>query len=163
MNSAVMHPLQCKVACYSKRMASQFDPSSGLPDPIVEDDQQEDWERLRPEQSPIDAQIEVTHGHLEHYLTDLVALQTSLKNLLNAPDDATRDPEHFHLEVIRLLTKIAAHSERTATLTAVTARNEPLSVSIPRLAKMLGISVNTLRTRLMIGAGASDDPLEETR
>lgn len=134
-------------------------PGSALNGPM----QQGDWEKLRPEQSPLDAQIEVTHSHLSHYLADLAALQTSLQNLLDAHDDATREPDHFHLEVIRLLTKIATHSERTATLTAVTARSEPLAVSIPRLARMLGISVNTLRARLMIGEGSTDDPLEGMR
>lgn len=92
----------------------------------------------------------------------LTALAEELRQFADAVevlrDNPPGEDRHGYVEAVSLASRAASAAYVRANHLAYVARSEPAQVSIPRLAAALGVSVNTLRTRLpRIGKGSKPD------
>lgn len=101
-----------------------------------------------------------TVARLETFIESLDQTKGSLNHLIANPGS----PSRLHLEALNLLRVLIDQGSITSHVIAGAANEEPLRLSIPRLAEAMGISVNTLRSRLpSISQGVekvTDDPFD---
>ena len=105
-----------------------------------------------PKQAAIDA-------HLSQFIAEMRAVTDAAETLLNSPGP---DAPHAHLEAVRLTAQARDIAGTACEHIAYTANQEPNRVSIPRLASMMRVSINTLRARLpQIAQGVEREPFTE--
>lgn len=134
-----LHFQQCRFACYYDRVTEQ--PWDAAP--------------------VLDPQRAAMNAHLAAFITDMRALADSAETLLSRPGP---DVPHDYLEAVTLAAKASQQAGVRAEHMAYTAHGageEAHTVSIPRLARAMRMSVNTLRTRLP-GIGKGSQPDAET-
>lgn len=97
---------------------------------------------------------------LKVFADDLRRAADGLETLGGNPEPEP-DTKHFHAEVVRQVAIVRDRCAKEADQFAYIANAKPDSVSINRLASMLGISVNTLRAKLPPLQQGTDEPTDE--
>lgn len=123
---------------------------------ISQDTTKHAWMLNLPGSDPKQAAIT---NHLSQFIADIRSMADAAETLLNNPGP---DPAHAALEAVRLTAQARDLSVTACEHIAYTAHQEPNRVSIPRLADMMSVSINTLRRRLpKVAQGVDREPFTE--
>lgn len=107
-----------------------------------------------PEPPISDPQRAAVFAHLASFVTEMHSLTAAAETLI---EDPGQDDAHAYVEAISLAARARKVSVLRAEAMAYAAHQSPASVSIPRLARALQMSVNTLRSRLPRVAKTPDE------
>lgn len=92
----------------------------------------------------------------------LLETQRVLDSIALVLDNPGRNVEHSYAELVRLAAQVRDTSKVYAEHLALTAYQEPSTLSLRRLAPALGVSVNTLRRRLNgLRTDFTEDPFSD--